>query len=183
MIPPGSRVVIFGDSIVQQGYFVRDLARRWPNCKVAGLGQGGATAADSLDRFDRDVAPLQPTHVLHHFGMNDGGYRGVMPRLLAAYQVSLTDLVQRTRAIGAVPVLLSPTCVDPAASPVLTQYQQTLTHFVTACRDVAAAEGAAFIDLYTPLRQAVEARPGLIPDGVHPSPEGHRILAEIIAAS
>jgi lysophospholipase L1-like esterase len=185
----GSRVVFLGDSITEQHLFTLDLETlllcRHPQLRLRcyNRGLGGERAADGLERFDRDVAPLAPALVFLQFGMNDGGYRPLLPRLADEFRHGLTGLVRRARSIGAEPVLLSPGCVDPDRKPELFGYNVTLESLTDICREVSEAEGAPFADLFAPLLAGVMADPTspLLPDGVHPGPEGQRIMATAAA--
>lgn len=182
-------MVFLGDSITEQHLFTLDL-ETYLLCRSpqAGLrfynrGWGGNTARDGLERFDRDVAPLAPALVFIHFGMNDGGYRTLVPRLADEYRHSLTGLVRKTRSLGAEPIVLSPGCIDPDRKPELFGYNVALEQLTDVAAEVAEAEGALFVDLFAPLLAAVMVDPKvpLLPDGVHPGPEGHRVMAMAVA--
>lgn len=176
---PNDRILFLGDSITQQHlwtlYLENWLLWQEPSLVIRNRGWGGNQAPAGVERFHRDVAPLRPTWVFIAFGMNDGGYQPVSETLLRIYRESLTELVRLTRSIGAEPILCSTTAVDEAVNPTLLKgYNETLRAFTDACRSVAEEHGALFLDLFFPL-------PGLVPDGVHPGPDGHRLVARAAA--
>jgi lysophospholipase L1-like esterase len=198
-------VVAFGDSVtlgvhVQPGetYPARlqgllDLRYGQGFAQVINAGIGGNTSGAGLARLERDVLALKPDFVLVNFGLNDscktaaGAYR-VEPEQFGA---NLLEIVHRCRAAGAEPVLSTIT-------PVLDEYyfdrhprefyepdgglQPLLARYNAIIAQVAAAEGASLADW----RRAMLGHEGRLirteensasRDGVHPTPEGHAVLA------
>jgi len=179
---PGDRVLFYGDSITEQHgwtlYLENLLLWQEPTLTIRNRGWAANRAEDGLARFDRDAAPLAPTHVFIAFGMNDGRYLPPCPEIADGYEAALTALARRARTLGAGAVLCSPPAVDEACDPVLAGYNETLALLTDRCRAVAEREGVPFVDFFHP---TLAAGPGLSPDGIHPGPRGHVIMARAAA--
>lgn len=182
-LQPKDRILFLGDSITEQHLwtlFVENLLL-WhePTLVIRNRGWAANRAVDGLARFDRDVLPFAPTWLFIAFGMNDGGYQPPSAFIQREYREALARLVDRGRMIGTEPILCSPSAVDEACDPTLAGYNQVLADLTEICADVAGRTGTRFVDLYHPM---LAAGPGLIPDGIHPNPQGHLILARAAAS-
>lgn len=75
----GRRVVAFGSSNTEAhwqygwGDYIKHCLREWVGKHVSftNIGIGGETTADLLERFDRDLVPLNPSIVYVTIGGND----------------------------------------------------------------------------------------------------------------
>ena len=100
-------VVFYGDSITEQNlypaYLETFFASRFPSKTIASFNMGwsGDTARGGNQRFDRDVAPIEPTLVFVNFGMNDGGYKPFQQGVYDSYLASQKELAGRIGKIGA----------------------------------------------------------------------------------
>ena len=190
-LAPGSLVVFLGDSITEQNlytlYFELYVRSRWraQRLRFVNVGWGGHRAADGLGRLARDVLARQPAVVLVAFGMNDGQYRAPDRSVVHQYRQEMREIVSRLRQVGAQVVVLSPTPVDTDPAPHLgvARYNTTLEELAAVAGEVARVGGAHFVDLFHPLlriqRLAKSVNPQFtfIPDGVHPDPVGHLVMA------
>ena len=191
-------LICLGDSITY-GYGVRS-AQRWTTlvgqalaCPVVNLGVSGDTTGGMLARLNTEVIPrlrqqplgMRPT-VLLMGGVNDIFYSGTD----TAARANMGAMVQQVLTAGGRCVMLSPLTVSfptvtpewqevmrPSNEAVLKAYQQWMALF---CRTFHVP----YIPLYDLLRDADGTpRPELCLDGLHPTAEGHRIMAERIAAA
>ena len=191
-------LICLGDSITY-GYGVRS-AQRWTTlvgqalaCPVVNLGVSGDTTGGMLARLNTEVIPrlrqqplgMRPT-VLLMGGVNDIFYSGTD----TAARANMGAMVQQVLTAGGCCVMLSPLTVSfptvtpewqevmrPSNEAVLKAYQQWMALF---CRTFHVP----YIPLYDLLRDADGTpRPELYLDGLHPTAEGHRIMAERIAAA
>ena len=191
-------LICLGDSITY-GYGVRS-AQRWTTlvgqalaCPVVNLGVSGDTTGGMLARLNTEVIPrlrqqprgMRPT-VLLMGGVNDIFYSGTD----TAARANMGAMVQQVLTVGGRCVMLSPLAVSfptvtpewqevmrPSNEAVLKAYQQWMALF---CRTFQVP----YIPLYDLLRDADGTpRPELYLDGLHPTAEGHRIMAERIAAA
>jgi lysophospholipase L1-like esterase len=113
-----------------------------PEVAVANHAESGETVADSLarQRFAKTFSLMKPGDYLFvQFGHND--MKNLAPSALETYKSDLKKVVERTRALGGTPVLV--TSMEREAgvkAPTLEGYPQ-------AVRDVAKEEHCALIDL------------------------------------
>jgi len=196
----GDTLVFLGDSITHQclyTQYVEDfLYTRFPRLRLHlhNAGVGGDTARDALERFDEDVAAFHPAAVLLLLGMNDGRYTAPDPKIFATYKKDMGRILDESAALGSRPIPLAPTWFDqrtalrgknwiPPDRAAIVHYNATLAAFGAWLRDEAEARGLLFADLAAPLAQATrKARRDdpvftMIPDAVHPGPDGHLVMA------
>lgn len=194
----GDTFVFLGDSITAQCLYTQYLENyfytRYPHLRLNfhNAGVSGDTAADALARFDRDVAAYKPKYVTVLLGMNDGAAKVFEPALFDTYQADMRMLVARIRAIGATPIVLTPTMYDVKATQLNPKndsrgrggyYNGVLALYGAWLREFAGEQGAGFVDLYGPLNQFTQqsrkTAPDftMIPDGIHPDAGGQIIMA------
>lgn len=190
LMEPGGRLVALGDSITQEGGWLRmieaTLAGQYPRLglpPIVNAGIGGQTAGEMAARFVRDVLVHRPSVITISAGINDVWHRlggPEDPGVLEAYGRHLQGMVVAGRAAGARVLLLTPTLIeeDPAS-----EGNRRLAAYLARCRQVAAATGRVLVDLHglflEVLRRAgTGARPaGLTRDGVHMAPPGDFVMA------
>lgn len=202
----GQKIVFTGDSITHGGwypYYVQLFyATRFPERKVTILNAGinGDTATGCLRRLDEDILAVKPNQVYMMFGMNDvgrGNYKTATPdektqaareASLAAYRKALTENVQRIKAAGAQPVLITPSPHDQySESADKTHLAVTGNDGLARCaqivRDLAAAEQCPMVDLHGPITSLMLKNPEWAlagKDRVHPDPKGHMVMAYFV---
>ena len=199
----GDRVVFYGDSITDQRLYTVDVETyvltRFPKLDVtfvhSGWGGdrvsgGGGGTADV--RLERDVFPYHPTVMTIMLGMNDGSYRAFDDGIFAKYTQGYQHIVESVQK--AYPqihfTLIEPSPYDDVTRPPKFEggYNAVLIRYGEWVKDYAQKVGATVADLNTPvvevLEKAKEADPALaekiLPDRVHPGPDGHLIMAEAI---
>jgi lysophospholipase L1-like esterase len=187
LIKPGDRVAFMGDSITQQGGYVRlaqfVLNANYPDLKPTFLNAGisGQKAENMAPRFDKDMHLAEkPAWCFISVGINDVWHRlGAPPdpAVLEAYRANVTKMVEAAQAAGAQAVLLTPTVIqeDPNA-----EGNQRLQMYVDAEKQIAADKQCALVDLHAMFLAALAAKPPalrLTADGVHMSPYGDAIMA------
>ncbi|HEY3185871.1 MAG TPA: arylesterase [Solirubrobacteraceae bacterium] len=140
------------------------LRREGYRYRVVNAGVSGDTTAGGLRRVDW-VLRSRPAIVIVALGANDG----LRHQSVAAMRDNLTAIVERLRAAGAA-VLLAGMRVPPNYGP---EYARA---FAAVFTDVARATG---VPLASFLLDGVAGEPRLNqPDGLHPTPEGQRVIAE-----
>ena len=172
---PDDRVILaFGDSLTAgygvvpaeayPGRLAARLAAEGYRYRVVNAGVSGDTTAGGLRRVDWALK-LKPAIAIVALGANDG-LRG---QSVAEMQGNLERIVERFQAAG-VRVLLAgmrlpPNYGDPYAG-----------EFERVFAQVARRKAVAFMPF---LLDGVGGEPALNqPDGIHPTAEGHRIIAE-----
>lgn len=195
-VAPSPRVVCIGDSVtrgtrlgVTKEQTFCSLLENWlksrdPQAMLVNAGVGSDTTAGGLKRLDKDVLAHQPTHVLIMFGLNDAYYpKADGPPLvkLEEYGPNLVELVRRVRAAGAVPVLMTSNPYQDAKC----KEQADLLPYIAACRRVALENDVPLIDIFGRIEEKRAANADLGPlyaDGLHFTPAGNEMLAEMMRA-
>lgn len=197
----GDTIVFLGDSITHQCLYTQYLEdffyTRDPKIHLHfhNAGVGGDRAQDALDRFDMDVAAYKPKYVTILLGMNDGGYKQWDAGTFEAYQKGMLELLDKIKDIGATAIVMGPTMYDRDAilikpnrnrsfeSDVSKYYNAVMAFYGTYMRGQADERALTYIDMFAPLNDlSAEERlhnPNftMLPDGVHPDPDGHTIMA------
>jgi lysophospholipase L1-like esterase len=158
---------------------------------------------DVHERLDRALAAAKADLVVACYGMNDGIYYPFSEDRFAAYQAGMKKLIAKVKATGAKLILMTPPPFDPVplkkkdgALRPLGADKYAWFSVYEDYDDVIAKYGQwvltlkpqveMVLDLHAPLTKQVnetrQTNPDytLVPDGVHPNAEGHRILARTI---
>ncbi len=191
LLKAGDRMVFLGDSItegrVYTRYVMNYFALRYPGLEVSFRNAGwyGDTAPNALKRLERDVLSLKPTVVSICLGMNDAGYRLPFNQpTYRQYLAGMSGLVAALKMAGVKPVLLTPGCVDLDRQPGYARdYNATLGRYAEGVKELAREQDVPVFDLHA-LMLEVQTRAKaddqaytMIPDGCHPSPPGHAVIA------
>ncbi len=195
-VKEGDLVAICGDSITEQKQYSVFMADYLLMCKpAAGLrtlqfGWGGETAPGFAGRMANDVFPFSPAVATTCYGMNDGGYSPMTPDKAKRYTDFQRQIVRGLKKAGVrVVVVGSPGVVDAdtwrggGEMPVM--YNKTLAAERDIARTLAQEEGVLFANVFDPMMDAMtkaKAKYGKAyhvagPDGVHPSQNGHLVMA------
>ena len=192
LLRKNDRIVFFGDSITEQqlytNYVESYLSARFPELELTffNAGWGGDTAPNSLSRLERDVLSCQPTLVTLCFGMNDGSYCLPNETVKSNYVNGMKTLIARLKAAGIRMVLLTPGMADEAVSENLKAVNYNyggLRVMADEALALARAEGLPHADLHKLMNMTNDAARAadrefcMIPDGVHPDPAGHLVMA------
>lgn len=188
---PPRTVVLAGDSITEWGRrddpadlgsgYVRLLADGpLAGSRVLNAGVGGDRVTELAARWDRDALAPEANLVSVYVGVNDtwrrydGGVGTTAERFADVYGSLLEPLVARGTAVVLVEPFVVPVTPDQAA------WDEDLAPKQAAVRTLAEEVGAAFVPLAGPMA-ALAARVGpeaVAADGVHPTPLGHRCIAD-----
>lgn len=133
----------------------------------------------------RDVLPLKPTAVTVKFGMNDHAYQPFREDICRAYTRSQAEIANVLKQSGARVALLTPQPIEEKrADPDKDVRNQSLRKFSDSLKEVAAKNGAAFVDQFDPyMKIMLDARAAKPEahigggDAVHPGPAGHTLMA------
>lgn len=192
----GSLIVFYGDSITRRGdepggwikiireRFARDLGRR--DIRLVNAGKCGLTTGE-LAAMLRGGFPQRPQAAVVCIGVNDVRFRdNGDPRSLTRYRDALAQIVDQLRRTGAEVIVMPPLFYGegPRGS---TSRDRELDAYSHAAALVAEKRGARFVDARTALFLNLEqagANNGrsdaLTVDGLHLSPAGNRVLADVI---
>jgi lysophospholipase L1-like esterase len=150
-----------------------------PDIAIANHAESGETIADSLHgkRFEKVFSLIKPGDYLFvQFGHNDMKSRA--PNALDTYSSDLTNIVDRTRKLGGIPVLITSMERKNGVN------QNTLMGYPDAVRQVAKEQNCALIDLNAMSKVLYKAFGSDIgkafQDGTHHNAYGSYELAQCI---
>lgn len=201
------KIVAFGNSITSRRASIDSVfADRLPNVLASygissdvinsGVGSSHsgrledndfAKVRHGMDRFDTDVLAHNPDVVIIGFGTNDAYIDGDDPdgpsRIsLRQYRANLCEMVRKLKERGAFVILVAP---SPFAFPQERMYQdRRLYIYVNMVRHLAKELQVGLSDNYLLFQEYGEktgSYANLMPDGVHPNDEGHKLIADNIA--
>lgn len=194
-----------GETVLFQGDSITDCGRDWDNpadlgrgyaLMAAGLfgaaqpelgvkflnrGIGGNRVKDLQARWQEDCIALQPDWVTIYIGINDcwRRYDRDDPTSVASFEAGYRELLERTkRETGASLVLMEPFVLPVPADR--GAWREDLDPKIDAVRRLAREYGALLVPLDGLFAQASMRAESAYwaPDGVHPSPAGHALIAK-----
>lgn len=179
-------IVCLGDSITRAGYPA--ILEGLVPVRAINAGVGGDTTRKALRRLDRDVLAHNPLVVVMFFGANDSRKDAPGSQVsIAEYESNLKELVKRCLESGAKVLLGTMPPIDPV--PYYTRHprekyepmgglEAIVESYRRSALKIATEMGVRAIDL----NALLAARPEwMSADGVHASPQGNRIIAELVA--
>ncbi len=192
----GDVVALCGDSITEQKDYSVNIESYLLMCQpksslqTVQFGWGGETSWGFKARMANDALRFQPTVATTCYGMNDGGYGPLNENTAKLYRESQTEIVRQFKAAGVRFIVVgSPGCVDSNTFGNDTErakvYNQTLSQLRDISKEVAAAEGVTFANVFDPMIDVMakaKAKYGNAyhlagGDGVHPAQNGHLVMA------
>jgi lysophospholipase L1-like esterase len=206
----GDRVLFVGGTFIERegqfGYIETALTARFAdrNITFRNLGQSGDTVlADARNlnsgwaKFDppdqgfqrlmKLVSEYKPTVIIANFGMTES-FEG--PAKLDQFAKGYERLLESTiTAAGGSPrvLLLSPNYHEDLGKPFPDPrpHNENLKLYRDAIRDLAARRQSRFVNLYAVTeRLATQGSPrNLTDNGIHPTAEGYKLLAEPLVAA
>jgi len=193
MSPPPLRVIFFGDSITEAGVgptgYITQLRGMVPREEfdLIGAGIGGNKVYDLYLRLERDVLSRTPDVVVVFVGVNDVWHKRTLgtgtdaDKFVAFYNALVAKMQEKgIRVILATPALIG------EKNDCSNDLDGELNHYAQLIREVAAAHHCALVDLrseflkYLATKNPANADKGILTaDGVHFTPEGNRLAAEM----
>ncbi|HYO81172.1 MAG TPA: arylesterase [Bryobacteraceae bacterium] len=172
------RIVVLGDSLAEGLGVAREqsypsllqakIDREGYPYRVVNMGVSGDTTSGGLSRLNGALS-LKPSVLIIELGGNDG-LRGVPAAITRANLKKMTIAAKRAGA----EVLIAGMTLPPNYGP------DYIRRFESAFHDIAREQRVQIVpSLFQPIIEQIGSRPGLMqPDGIHPAPEGHELLAE-----
>jgi len=215
----GDRVLFLGDSITQDGRYVALVeAYLWAaypqvHLDIVNAGLSSETVSGMTEpihpyprpnvneRLGRAIELVKPDWVIACYGMNDGIYHPVEPRIIDAYRTGLTKLIDTVAASGAKLILMTSPSFDVDAAPVqahlkeakqdepygykkpFEKYDETLVELAGVVKSLEGHDAVErVIDIHTAtsnyLRRVKNSKPDYqYGDGIHPPIDGHLAIA------
>ncbi len=163
--PLPARVILVGDSTMapRTGYGDALCARFQADVSCLNLGRGGRSTGtyraeglwDKVQEHLRDSAPYSATYVLIQFGHNDQpGKPGRSTDLVSQYPANLARYVTETRALGGIPILVTPLTRRSFRGPWL---HDDLAPWSATVRSIARQHKVDMLDLNKYSGAAVQA--------------------------
>ena len=160
---------------------------------VINAGVNGDITPLAIERLGSDVLSYEPRIVTVMFGVNDAGYYrpetdgfAETPRVeLSHFERCLNAIAEGILGAGAKLAILTPLPMNPhywgTDLPVYVEngLNFLVTQYAQKCRDVASKVGVPLVDTYAHFDSHPETQ-DLVPDGIHPNPEGHRTIADLL---
>ncbi|WNQ10001.1 SGNH/GDSL hydrolase family protein [Paenibacillus aurantius] len=198
LIKEGARVLLIGDSITDAGRNREngdDLGKGYAflvaalygaqqpgqGVKFYNRGIGGNRVKDLQERWDRDCLELKPDLVSIYIGINDTWrkYDRQDPTSAEAFEAGYRDILNRTKENLTAGLVL----IEPFVLPVpqdRESWREDLDPKIQVVRKLAREYGARLVPLDGLFAQgSMQAEPAYwAPDGVHPSPAGHALIAD-----
>jgi lysophospholipase L1-like esterase len=148
---------------------------------VINKGLNGNRIYDLEARWTTDVLALRPTVLTVKIGINDTwrAFDRNLPSPIGKFRAAYTRLLTSARQhLPADLYVITPFLLP--VEPEQHEWLDDLAPRIEVALDVATEFGARLIraDLFMPQAAAEHGAATLAPDGVHPSPLGHRLLAE-----
>ena len=170
----GPLIVAFGDSLTAGSGVARDqsypaelqrlLSRHFRSYRVVNAGIGGETTSEGLSRL-QNILDTRPRIVILELGANDG-LRGLPLREI---QNNLDTIITRLKSAG-IEVVLAGMWIPPNYGA---DYAQGFHQIYI---DLAKRRRVTLIPFFL---ENVAGKPELnLEDGIHPTPEGYRIVAK-----
>ena len=150
-------------------------------------GIGGDRIVDLVARFGRDFVHLQPDLISILIGVNDVWHEldvknGVDEgRFRRQYRALLEDLFTALHDPSPKIILMEPFFLPGRATePAIDYFREEVPKRAAVVRELANEFGLPCIDLQARFDEATKLCPNeyWLSDGVHPTPAGHRMIAE-----
>lgn len=155
---------------------------RWPLGRrrdfVINTGISGERTAGLLADFDWRVSHLKPQVISIMIGMNDAV---AGPEGREQFATNLRELVRRTRATGAIPILHRTNPMDEESPDTSVASRQDLAAYNQIITQVAHSTGTILIDHWSRWQQerpTVALLRDWLADPIHPNGAGHRAFAQ-----
>ena len=184
------KIICMGDSITY-GFGLPDLSKRWSDLVSARTGHvlinrgvSGDTTGGMLARCQTQVFNQAPDAMVLLGGINDisitGGYRAAFANVISMFRQA--EVLSIPLILGLpLPVCPEDLCPSPWAYQETAHLAVMAEEYASLLRGYAAEKGLPLADFRTPfLRPDGTADRSLFQDGLHPTEEGHRLMADVL---
>ena len=179
--PDPKRVVFLGDSITEGWH----LEQSFPGKPYVNRGIGGQTTPQMLVRMFPDVIDLKPAAVIILAGTNDIA-RNTGPQTPAMIEENLQAMTELAQAHGIKVVLCSITPIADYGPNKMSEGRPPadILKLNAWIKAYAARAHAVYADYFSALVDSAGfLKPGISRDGLHPNPEGYKLMAPVAEAA
>ncbi len=196
-----SRIVLFGDSITEQGVkpngyvtILRDtLNALGQKIEVIGAGISGNKVSDLQRRLENDVLKKNPSVVVIYIGINDVWHfefasRGLTGTSKPEFEKGLKEIIARIQSSGSSVILCTPSVIGEKIDGT-NKYDMMLDEYSAISRTIATQYSiplcdlrSAFIDYLKKNNLANSEKNVLTFDGVHLNDTGNKFVAGQVLA-
>lgn len=200
--PDGARVCFVGDSITHRGMYIAHIAayyrEHFPEAKVEfyNCGISGALLRCTLNCFEEDIRPYNPTHVVLMIGVNDSLRTALSDKTgeekyqaieaaFGRYQERLNTFCQMVKEMGAELILCTPMpyaeYMESAVEPLRGGYALILA-YAEYLRGFAKERHYPLCDYHAYATRVMQTETIVNPDRVHPTDRGQYYMAKCFLA-
>jgi len=175
------RVVFMGDSITI-GWKLEDS---FPGKPYVNRGISGQTTPQMLVRMFPDVIDLKPAAVIILAGTNDIA-RNTGPETPTMIEENLQAMTELAQAHGIKVVLCAITPIADYGRNKMSEGRPPadILKINAWMKDYAAKANAVYADYFAALVDSAGfLKPGISQDGLHPNPDGYKLMAPVAAAA
>ncbi len=174
-------LVTYGTSLTASGAWVtllkEELARRFPGqADVVNSGMGGKWSQTGVESISEKVLAYRPAALFIEFAMNDAFLNHRTS--VAAARLNLEYILDRTAEESPDCEFILMTMNPPTG--IHLERRPRIDDYYDLYREVAAEQGLTLLDHHRPWQELLtrdrERFFALVPDGIHPSPEGSRLI-------
>lgn len=195
--PNGARVCFIGDSITHNNralaHIVAYYRENFPESKVEfyNCGISGGTLTTTLNSFDEDILPHNPTHAVIMIGINDSGRSSLngditqkynaLKMAYDKYKINLQTLCQRLEDMGVEITLCTQTPYAEymeSDETVLRGGSALLLGYANCVREFAKEKGYPVCDYHDYFTRVMQTEVIYNLDRVHPTPRGQYYIAK-----
>jgi lysophospholipase L1-like esterase len=182
-------VLAFGDSLTARSGWVAMLGG-YIGTDVINAGVGGDSTINAVGRLERDVLSKKPDVALVCFGMNDQAQsqsKNAPNVSLEKYTENMIHIIEELQALGTDVILIAPHDAYAANgfySPGgygLDYAYGNMKDFCNVVRELAEEYDCGLIDIYAEAEQEDMTKFLAAGDGIHQSPEGHKLWAKYVS--
>lgn len=170
-------IITYGTSLTESGAWVKQLQEvlnsRYPGkTKIINSGKGGMWSKWGVDNLDNRVIEKKPDTVFIEFAMNDAFlfYKTSVDQAQSNLENMIERILKSNSKCEIVLMVMNP--------PIIVQLKRRprIKDYYQMYRDVAKAKKCLLIDHYPKWEKILKENPKLfwklVPDGIHPGPEG-----------
>jgi len=200
------RVLVFGDSITQgywdtEGGWV-DLLRKYydelqtqdlegrDEPTIFNLGVSADNTEDILARIEPETK-ARTRHgnlpiVIIQIGVNDSSFRSDVVQVeLEAYRQNLRTVIEKMKPLSSKLIFVGSSACDEAKTVPVSwgdhyYTNEAIKQYEDAMKAVAEQHNIPFVPVFDRFMAVVNEGRELLPDGLHPNNEGHRLIYEIV---